>query len=57
MDKLILPETSEHRRLSTVECTLIQTFPHDYVWRGSIGSIYKKISNAVPCLLAKVISK
>lgn len=56
-DEFILPETSQHRRLSAVECALIQTFPSDYIWKGSIGSIYKQIGNAVPCLLAKAISK
>ncbi|MED4342845.1 DNA (cytosine-5-)-methyltransferase [Bacillus licheniformis] len=56
-DEWILPETSEHRRLSARECALIQTFPADYIWKGSLGSIYKQIGNAVPCLLAKAISK
>ena len=56
-DEWILPETSEHRRLSAVECALIQTFPADYIWKGSIGSIYKQIGNAVPCLLAKAVAK
>ncbi|MBM7580808.1 DNA (cytosine-5)-methyltransferase 1 [Jeotgalibacillus terrae] len=56
-DEWILPETSEHRRLSAIECSLIQTFPADYIWKGSLGSIYKQIGNAVPCLLAKAISQ
>ncbi|WP_251033632.1 DNA cytosine methyltransferase [Bacillus sp. ISL-75] len=56
-DEWILPETSEHRRLSAVECALIQTFPPDYIWKGSLGAIHKQIGNAVPCLLAKTIAK
>lgn len=56
-DEWRLPETSDHRRLSAVECALIQTFPPDYVWKGSLGNIYKQIGNAVPCLLAKAIAK
>ncbi|MED2257150.1 DNA cytosine methyltransferase [Brevibacillus parabrevis] len=56
-DEWILPETSEHRRLSAVECALIQTFPADYIWKGSLGSIHKQIGNAVPCLLAKAVAK
>lgn len=56
-DEWILPENSTHRRLSVVECALIQTFPADYIWKGSLGSIHKQIGNAVPCLLAKAISK
>ncbi|WP_214767352.1 MULTISPECIES: DNA cytosine methyltransferase [unclassified Exiguobacterium] len=56
-DEWILPETSKHRRLSAVECALIQTFPKNYVWKGSLGSIYKQIGNAVPCLLSKAIAQ
>lgn len=56
-DEWILPDTSEHRRLSAVECALIQTFPEDYIWKGSLGSIYKQIGNAVPCLLAKAVAQ
>lgn len=56
-DNWILPETTDHRRLSFRECALIQTFPADYIWKGSIGSIYKQIGNAVPCLLAKEVAK
>jgi DNA (cytosine-5)-methyltransferase 1 len=56
-DEWILPTTSEHRRLSAVECALIQTFPADYIWKGSLGSIHKQIGNAVPCLLAKTVAK
>lgn len=56
-DEWLLPKTSEQRRLSYLECALIQTFPADYVWKGNVSSIYKQIGNAVPCLLAKAISK
>lgn len=56
-DEWILPETSTHRRLSSTEVALIQTFPPNYIWKGSLASIYKQIGNAVPCLLAKAIAK
>jgi DNA (cytosine-5)-methyltransferase 1 len=56
-DEWILPETTVHRRLSAVEVALIQTFPADYIWKGSVGAIYKQVGNAVPCLLAKAITK
>lgn len=56
-DEWILPETSKHRKLSDIECALIQTFPANYIWKGSLGSRYKQIGNAVPCQLVKVISK
>lgn len=54
-DEWILPETSDHRRLSAVECALIQTFPPNYIWKGSLGVVHKQIGNAVPCQLAKSI--
>jgi DNA (cytosine-5)-methyltransferase 1 len=56
-DEWILPETSKHRRLSYIECALIQTFPPDYIWKGLLGSIHKQIGNAVPCTLSREISK
>lgn len=56
-DIWILPDTSEHRKLSAVECALIQTFPPNYIWKGDLASKYKQIGNAVPCLLAKAIAK
>lgn len=56
-DQWILPETSEHRKLSYIECALIQTFPANYIWKGSLAAKYKQIGNAVPCLLGKAIVK
>ncbi|WP_189319630.1 DNA cytosine methyltransferase [Bacillus paralicheniformis] len=56
-DEWILPETSEHRKLSAIECALIQTFPPNYKWKGNLSSQYKQIGNAVPCLLGKAIAK
>jgi DNA (cytosine-5)-methyltransferase 1 len=45
------------RRMSVRECAIIQTFPDDFVFLGSLGSMYKQIGNAVPVLLAKKIGK
>lgn len=56
-DEWILPETSLHRKLSVTECALIQTFPPNYIWKGTTSSRYKQIGNAVPCLLGKAIAK
>ena len=42
-----------NRRLRNCELASIQTFPIDYVFKGSVRSIHKQIGNAVPCLLAK----
>jgi DNA (cytosine-5)-methyltransferase 1 len=42
-----------NRRLRNCELAAIQTFPVDYIFKGSVRSVHKQIGNAVPCLLAK----
>jgi len=42
---------SETRPLKTREYARVQTFPDNFVFEGSISSIYKQIGNAVPCML------
>ena len=37
------------RPLTTREYARIQTFPDDFKFHGSVGSVYKQIGNAVPC--------
>ncbi|WP_228447763.1 DNA cytosine methyltransferase [Chryseobacterium sp. KBW03] len=44
------------RGLSPREAARIQTFPDDYVFRGSLNSWYKQIGNAVPVKLAEIIA-
>ena len=48
---------NKERRLSVRECAIIQTFPSDFVFSGSIGNMYKQIGNAVPVLLAQKVSE
>lgn len=45
------------RRLSARECAMIQTFPDDFVFTGSLNKIYTQIGNAVPVLLAEKIAR
>jgi len=45
------------RRLSVRECAIIQTFPDDFIFTGSLGNMYKQIGNAVPVKLAEKIAK
>lgn len=45
------------RGLTPREAARIQTFPDNYVFRGSLNSWYKQIGNAVPVKLAEVIAK
>lgn len=45
------------RRLSARECAILQTFPVDYEFTGSLNRMYTQIGNAVPVLLAKKIAE
>ena len=46
---------NKERRLSARECALLQTFPDNFRFYGSLNSIYRQIGNAVPVELAKII--
>lgn len=48
---------NKQRRMSVRECAIIQTFPNDFIFSGSLGNMYKQIGNAVPVLLADKIAK
>ena len=48
---------NKKRRMSVRECAIIQTFPDDFVFTGSLGNMYKQIGNAVPVLMAKKVAK
>ena len=43
--------------MSVSECALIQTFPIDFEFSGSLGNMYKQIGNAVPVLLAEKVAE
>lgn len=45
------------RGISPREAARIQSFPDDYIFRGTLNSWYKQIGNAVPVKLAEVIAK
>lgn len=45
------------RRLTIRECARIQTFPDDFVFKGSVSSMYKQIGNAVPCNFSVYLSE
>ena len=47
---------NKERRMSVRECALIQTFPLDFEFSGSLGNMYKQIGNAVPVLLAEKVA-
>lgn len=48
---------NKKRRLSVRECAIIQTFPDDFIFTGSLNSMYRQVGNAVPPLLAKQIAE
>ncbi len=48
---------NRERRMSVRECAILQTFPDDFVFCGSLGNMYKQIGNAVPVLLAEKIAE
>lgn len=48
---------TESRGLTSREAARIQTFPDDYVFKGTQNSWYAQVGNAVPVKLAEVIGK
>ncbi len=47
---------NKKRRISVREAAIIQSFPNDFEFIGSLGNMYKQIGNAVPVLLAKKLA-
>jgi DNA (cytosine-5)-methyltransferase 1 len=52
----IHPEKSLSRSITVREAAVLQSFPLDYEFIGSMGSAYEMIGNAVPVELAKKIA-
>jgi DNA (cytosine-5)-methyltransferase 1 len=48
---------NKKRRMSVRECAIIQTFPDDFIFEGSLGNMYKQIGNAVPVLLGEKVAQ
>lgn len=48
---------NKERRLSARECAMLQTFPMDYQFIGSLNVVYRQIGNAVPVKLAEQIAQ
>lgn len=45
------------RRLTARECAILQTFPDDFIFEGSLNAMIKQIGNAVPVMLANKIAR
>lgn len=52
----IHPDADQARSITVKEAALLQSFPDDYEFIGSMGSCYKMIGNAVPPEMAKRIA-
>lgn len=48
---------NKQRRLSVRECAMLQTFPNDFIFTGSMNNMYTQVGNAVPVLLAQKIAE
>ena len=51
------PISKDIRPLTTIERSYIQTFPKNFVWRGSKTALEQLIGNAVPVKLAEFVGK
>lgn len=48
---------TEHRYITPREAAVLQDFPLDYEFKGTLGQVQKQIGNAVPVGLAKALAK
>ena len=48
---------NNHRRMSVRESAIIQTFPMDFEFKGSMNSMYRQIGNAVPVEFGFLLGK
>jgi len=54
-DALAIATNGARKRLDVSECAILQTFPLDYPFGGTVEARYRQVGNAVPPRLARVI--
>ncbi|WP_271438581.1 DNA cytosine methyltransferase [Pontixanthobacter luteolus] len=54
---VVLHHPNNHRRMSARELAAVQSFPDDFVFKGTKTSAYRQIANAVPPKLGLAIGK
>lgn len=52
----IHPDINQLRSITVKEASLLQSFPMDYIFKGSMADKYKMIGNAVPVNFSKTIA-
>lgn len=53
----IIWDQGKLRRLSWLECVRCQSFPDDYIFKGTLDQRYHQLGDAVPPLLARAIAE
>jgi len=53
----IHPDPTQSRTITAREAARLQTFPDDYLFKGSRSDVFKMIGNAVPPLFAEKVAK
>lgn len=48
---------NKKRRLSVRECAILQSFPDDFIFTGSLSSMHRQVGNAVPVKMSKAIAE
>jgi len=52
---VVLHHPNNHRRMSARELAAVQSFPDNFIFKGTRTSAYRQIANAVPPLLGRAI--